>query len=209
MKKHILYIITLLFSVIIFTSPSAKAHKVRVFAYESGGEITAEAKFGSDRPAKNSAITVETEDGETLLSGTTDEVGIFRFAIPDAAQKKSMNLSIVVNAGEGHRGAWLLTPADYLEESRSPEMQRAALSPSRLENSTQHQVSDISFRDCEQLAAMVEQIVEKEFAPIKRLLAEDREKKIDIQAILGGLGYIFGLAGIALYFKGKKDGEKK
>ena len=56
---------------------------------------------------------------------------------------------------------------------------------------------------------MVEQIVEKEFAPIKRLLAEDREKKIDIQAILGGLGYIFGLAGIALYFKGKKDGEKK
>ena len=59
-----------------------------------------------------------------------------------------------------------------------------------------------------QLEQIIEQVIEKELSPIKRILAENSEQKLKLQDILGGLGYILGLAGIAAYFQSKKSGGK-
>jgi len=56
---------------------------------------------------------------------------------------------------------------------------------------------------------VVEKIIVRELIPIKRKLAEGSEQKLTLRDILGGLGYIFGLAGIAAYFQSKKSGDKK
>jgi nickel transport protein len=204
MKTLILSSLTL-FVAMLFSSQTALAHKIRVFAYESGGEIIAEAEFGSGRPVKNSNVIVETDNGVQLISGTTDDNGTFHFAIPEKAKQEAMELNIIVNAGQGHRGSWLLEPADYLTDPPPPENQSTSVSAAVQENSVQ----DTSSGSCDQVAALVEQIVVKELAPIKRTLAENMEKKIDLQSILGGLGYIFGLAGIAFYYKGKNNGDNK
>ena len=48
-----------------------------------------------------------------------------------------------------------------------------------------------------------EKALDKKLAPIMRTLAEMQEQKIRLTDVLGGLGYIFGLVGVAAYFKRK------
>jgi nickel transport protein len=48
-----------------------------------------------------------------------------------------------------------------------------------------------------------EKALDKKLAPIMRTLAEMQEQKIRLTDVLGGLGYIFGLMGVAVYFKRK------
>jgi len=49
----------------------------------------------------------------------------------------------------------------------------------------------------------LEKALDKKLAPIMRALAEMQEQKIRLTDVLGGLGYIFGLVGVATYFKRK------
>ncbi len=51
---------------------------------------------------------------------------------------------------------------------------------------------------------LVEKIVERKLQPIQRRLAESQENKISLIDILGGLGYIIGLVGLAAYFQNRK-----
>lgn len=52
---------------------------------------------------------------------------------------------------------------------------------------------------------VIEKALDKKLAPIMRTLADMQEQKIRLTDVLGGLGYIFGLVGVAAYFKCKKD----
>jgi nickel transport protein len=49
----------------------------------------------------------------------------------------------------------------------------------------------------------IEKALDKKLAPIMRMLAEMQEQKVRLTDVLGGLGYIFGLVGVAAYFKRK------
>jgi nickel transport protein len=49
----------------------------------------------------------------------------------------------------------------------------------------------------------IERALDKKLAPIMRTLAEMQEQKVRLTDVLGGLGYIFGLVGVAAYFKRK------
>ena len=49
----------------------------------------------------------------------------------------------------------------------------------------------------------LEKALDKKLAPIMRTLAEMQEQKVRPTDVLGGLGYIFGLVGVAAYFKRK------
>lgn len=208
MNTRIYNTVIILVSILLLSVSQAQAHKVRVFAYESGGEIIAEAEFSSGRPAKNAEVSVESADGMLLLSGKTDENGIFRFPVPAGAQGGRDDLTIVVNGGEGHRGTWLLNATDYLAADASP-------TPSPQEHSLpvmqkNEKDEDKHFIDnCSGLEVRLEKLLARELAPIKRTLAENQEKKVDLRDILGALGYIFGLAGLAFYHQAKRKGKEK
>jgi len=53
----------------------------------------------------------------------------------------------------------------------------------------------------------LEKVLDKKLAPILRSLAEMQEPKIRLTDVLGGLGYIFGLMGVAAYFNSR--GKRK
>ncbi|MCU0605015.1 MAG: hypothetical protein MUC33_20405 [Desulfobacterales bacterium] len=53
----------------------------------------------------------------------------------------------------------------------------------------------------------LEKALDKKLAPILRTLAEMQEPKIRLTDVLGGLGYIFGLMGVAAYFNSR--GKRK
>jgi nickel transport protein len=51
-----------------------------------------------------------------------------------------------------------------------------------------------------------EKILDRKLAPISRVLAEMQEQRVRPTDVLGGLGYIFGLVGVAAYFKRRPGG---
>lgn len=184
-------------------STSALAHKVRVFAWQEGDTVFTEAKFSGGNPAKN--VDVFIEDNSThqrLLSGKTDEKGNFSFTIPTPSPQ---SLQVIVDGGDGHRNSWTHT----LEtENENLTVEKTAAPPATLTKKnlqpTQPQ-GYISNLDMEKITALLETVIDKKLGPIKKTLAESKDKGPSLQDILGGIGYIFGLAGIAAYYKSKKQ----
>jgi nickel transport protein len=198
---------TLPLLLIMLGSLPVHAHKVRIFAWEESGIVNTEVKFSGGRPAKNAQISVTSvQDKQELLTGTTDSEGLFSFPVPDAAKTNQYNLEITVNSGDGHKNSWLLNAADYLQVTgKTPRQQPESPSPSPLQAAKQvppeQQNSTVVVIDQEQLSQIIESALDRKLGPIKRSLAEQQNNKPSLQNILGGIGYILGLAGIAAYFK--------
>lgn len=186
---------------ILSTASLAFCHKIYVFAYEAGGNITVEGKFTNGRPTRDGKVEVVDIESKTLYAtGTTDNEGIFTFPVPQKASEKKATMSVSVDLGEGHKGSWLLEPDDYVSES---VQQDAAEVPMHT-----HSPSPQGSPSLPEIERVIKAVVAEELAPIKREMAQQANRKPDIQDILGGLGYILGIAGLAAYFSSKKK-EKK
>ncbi len=211
MRYTTLLQLTLPLLLIILSSLPSNAHKVRVFAWEESGIIHTEVKFSGGRPAKNAKISVTSaQDKNELLTGLTDSNGMFSFPIPDTAKKNHYNLVIAVNSGDGHKNSWLLNAADYLQVTKNTHQQQPSpSSPTSLQAAQlappEQQKSTAVVVDGEQLSQIIEAALDRKLGPIKRSLAEQQEHKPSLQDILGAIGYILGLAGIAAYFKSQKN----
>jgi nickel transport protein len=79
------------------------AHKVNVFAYVEGETVHTESYFPDGRPVAGGTIEVMDRHDTILLAGKTDDKGLFSFPLP-----KKEDLTIVINAGMGHRNSYLL-----------------------------------------------------------------------------------------------------
>lgn len=198
---------------------SAFAHKVRVFAYTEGDNIVGETAFSGGKAAKNVAIEIYNEADNAIITETkTNDRGEFSFPIPDIARAQRLNLRIVVNGGDGHKNSWLLNAEEYLPaaetDNNKPAQTSAVPTP---DNTTPAQKAVPAQPDVdltkqlmseETLRRIVEESVEKQLRPVKHMLAANKEKQISLQDIISGLGYIFGLAGVAAYFSSRKKTEK-
>ena len=213
MKKFPAFIFCLF--LLLFLAGPAAAHKVRIFAYSESGKIVGETEFSGGRTPKNAEIVVMNQaDGKVLATCRTDENGNFSLKIPEAARKGHLNLKLVVKDGEGHQGEWLLNAEDYLNDSADDEVvpdetladrQPATASPSPSAAAAGHPATTGNMTITpEALKKIVEQAVDRKIAPLKRILLENQDKGPTIQDIMGGIGYLIGLAGIAAYFKSKK-----
>ncbi|MBW2658398.1 MAG: cobalamin biosynthesis protein CbiL [Deltaproteobacteria bacterium] len=188
------------------------AHKVRIFAWEEGGTIKTESVFSGGRPAKSAQISVTSgQDRKLLLSGKTDEDGMFSFPVPATAKENQSDLEITVNSGDGHKNSWLLEARDYLQTTgngtppRPPPVAPDTFPGQPTTTPDLQQKGTVSAADQAELYNIIESALDKQLGPIRRSLAELQDKKVSLQDILGGIGYILGLAGIAAYFKSQKN----
>ncbi|WP_456386951.1 hypothetical protein [Desulfolithobacter sp.] len=204
----------------------ALAHKVRIFAYAEGDTIIGETAFSGGRAPKDSKIIVkDAASGRILLTTRTDDHGEFSFPIPGEAKQKGLDLLIVINVGEGHRGQWKLTADEYLDQPPTPSpskatgptpdtttVQRVGPAPpvATVEGGAASARQQITVWDETVLRRVMEETLDKKLGPIKRMLIENRDQGPRIQDIMGGIGYLIGLAGLLAYFKAKTNkGEKK
>lgn len=180
---------TLFFSTVCF------AHKVRIFAWGEGNIIHTESQFSGGRPAQNATVTIiNKRTGEELLRGTTNTKGLFEFPMPDSSIHE---IDIVVNSGDGHKNNWLY---QLTEQDTSKEKDHAQEAQAKTSNTG----SNVLPLTEAQLTTIINDSLEQKLAPIRQQLAEASEQKPDLKDILGGIGYIIGLAGIAAYMKSKK-----
>ncbi len=90
------------------TTP-ALAHRLLVFAYTEGDTVHTESRFVPANPVRQGKVSVmDAKSEKVLVTGKTDDQGKFSFKLPPQAAAQKLDLKIVVEAGMGHRGEFLL-----------------------------------------------------------------------------------------------------
>jgi len=188
----------------------AQAHRVLVFAYAEGDTIFTESKFIPNDPVRQGKIEVlDAKTGQTLLTGTTNDQGKFSFKIPDQAIAQKMDLKIVVEAAMGHRGEWLLKAANYLTGAHTAGIPAAGPAatpaPSATAAPAAAPAATAGTINQQGLEAALNKVLERQLGPINEKLTDLTIHRTTLPDILGGIGYILGLFGVAAYFLSKRQ----
>ncbi|CAB1056165.1 hypothetical protein D1BOALGB6SA_899 [Olavius sp. associated proteobacterium Delta 1] len=189
---------------------SASAHRVNVFAWAEGDTIYVASKFAGGKKVKAAKILVLDPKGDELLAGRTDDQGEFSFKVP-----KPTDLRIVIVAGQGHQGEWIVRAAEIADMSSKAASETSTENLIRSDQNNAVSLKSMGSGaatpdtavEPKELEAVIESILDKKLKPIARMLAEIRQKEPTVRDIFAGIGYIFGLAGIAAYVHSRKKKE--
>ena len=185
--------------------PAAWAHRLNVFAFVDGGEIQVESYFSRGNPARQGKVEVtDAATNVALVTGLTNEDGIFRFPMPGGVRDRGHDLLVRVNAGEGHEGEWRIPAAELGQPSVDAvcvvrQLQGEAAVP--LPAAQTGQAVSLSPQELEQIITAA---LEQKLAPIRQMLADQYNAGPSLRDIIGGLGWLIGLAGMAAYFKSRR-----
>lgn len=170
---------------------SAIAHKVSVYAFIEDGMVYVEGYFFDGAPCKACPVEVRADlGGSVLLVADTDEQGHLEFEAPQAYP-----LYLKMAAGQGHA-------ANFVLEGRQEPMAEIYI----LESQRESQGKELE--DCSgDMEALVDAAVKARIAPLRQEISRLRaaSERPGITEIIGGIGYIIGLAGIWLYFRKKNE----
>ncbi len=164
----------------------ALAHRVTIFAWVEGDTVYTQSKFSSGRKAKGAQVLVFDSDGSRLLEGKTDDNGEFSFKIP-----KKTALRILLKASMGHMAEWTIPAEDIAEAADINELPVSAA---------------VSLNQ-QEIKKLIDESLDKKLAPIINMLVDSRDQGPKITEVIGGIGYIFGLVGVALYFANRRKKE--
>ena len=175
---------------------SVLAHKVSIFAWVEGDTVYTLSKFSGGKMVRKGTVAVYDTVGDKLLEGLTDDRGEFSFKIP-----KTAALRVVLIAGAGHKNQWDLPLAEI--EGRPAET--AAGGTDAPPTAEESENTLFSTSDAASLQAAIEKALDKKLKPVMKLLAESKQSGPSLSEVLGGIGYIIGLVGIAAYFKRRRE----
>ncbi|MDR3320555.1 MAG: cobalamin biosynthesis protein CbiL [Desulfovibrio sp.] len=194
---------------ILFSTP-ALAHRVNIHAWPDGDSVRVHCGFSRNSPAKDSRVTVyDAADGKELLSGVTDGNGDFRFAVPEQAHTDG--LRIRVNAGAGHENEWRMESREFARNSDAPDQIRPdSQNPPTVhfDNSTTAMPARNDVLALTEVRVVVSEVLEAKLAPLRRDVAALSNPEPGVREIVGGLGWLVGLAGITLYLRSREQGRR-
>lgn len=193
-----------LVALFVLLSGAALAHRVNIFAYVEGGDVVVECSFSRSNPVRQGTVEVYDQGGEMLLQGQTDQAGHFRFPVPEQALGSKSGLTIRLLAGEGHQNEWTVDWSELAGAALSPAATRAKDAPtpavSAQTDVTPSQTLAAALTRTE-LEEIVNAALDAKLAPIKRAVLE--KSGPGLTEIVGGIGWILGLVGLAAYFKSR------
>ncbi|MGL4667739.1 MAG: hypothetical protein ACRCWR_07400 [Saezia sp.] len=197
------------------------AHSVYIFAWADGTQICTESYFTQKSKVRGGEVKMIGVSGETLAQGVTAEDGVVCFPLPAKAQP----LEFIVLAGAGHQGRFSLrenewtvavnatnevvpasgetrqpTPLPFVEPNTTPsssiaEIPQQSVSAPLLLDSTSE----------ESLRTIVREELQKQLSPMRQYMAEKMEDKTPgIREIVGGIGWLIGLAALASWWSQRK-----
>lgn len=198
----------------------ALAHRVNIFAWVEGGAIRCESSFSSGNPARDAKVTATLAGSDTVMgSAVTDAKGRCALPITPELRAAKADLIIEVQAGEGHRNTWTMPAEEYLvapvveagkaaatattqaAAGAAPEgdaPKAAAPAASAVGPSAGTAVDEAALR------RIVAEAVAEQVAPLRHSLAAMQSGGPRMADVAGGIGYIVGLAGIALWARSRR-----
>ena len=205
-KKIIGFLLISAVLILVAGAGPAWAHKVYVFAWAEGDQVITDSYFSKSQKVINGKVNVYGPNGDLLVEGTTDKNGAYAFVPP-----AKVDLRIEIDAGTGHRGEYILT-ADELPASAGTGAPSPAPEPKSPQTTTEgggekatEETPPVATIDSQTLKAVVTEALDRKLRPLERSIADLRkEQGPGVTEIFGGIGYIIGLMGLALYFKRPK-----
>ncbi len=190
----------LLLALLVLCGGTAWAHKVKVFATVEGRTIRGYVYFPGGGRARGVKVEVFGPADQKLGETLTNENGEFTLGV-----KVRCDHRLVVDTPGGHRATYRVGAAelpDDLPPLEGGEASRAA-PPTELPRTsgTQPPTSRAAAIQSADVKETIREAVQKAVRPLREQL-ERLEEKRRLQDILGGIGYILGLAGISFYFLG-------
>jgi nickel transport protein len=176
----------------LFFSGSAYAHRVMIFGWVEGDRVMTQSKFSSNRAVKGGEISVYDSTENRILSGRTDTQGEYSFQIPSQER-----LRIVLATAAGHRAEWTMTK----KELESPSQNHAHSGNEGAKIQPEEPVSGNCQQEMQEVA--FEKMLDKKLRPLMRHMAESEQAHTSLRDILGGIGYIIGLVGLAAYMRSR------
>jgi nickel transport protein len=171
------------------------AHKLNVFAFVEGKELSGQAYARGGETIRGAAVNVFAPDGEKLAETKTDDEGNFRIPV-----KYRCDHRVVVDAGGGHTAEYTVPaselPGDLPARDRSAVLAAAGTPPPPTtvvpapSPGVPHAVHGDIEADVESLTHQVAEL---------RKDLDAFQQRLRFQDVLGGVGYILGLAGLWYY----------
>ncbi|MCB1775807.1 MAG: carboxypeptidase regulatory-like domain-containing protein [Candidatus Competibacteraceae bacterium] len=185
MTNHTLGLVVFAISLSVVSEPTW-THKLKVFATAEGSRLAGYAYFTPGGRPHQAAVTVTDADGNVLATTITDDEG--RFAVE---AKRRVDHHITVGGGDGHVATYTIK-ADELPDRLLPSL--PASLPQTGEASKKIlpalPASDADWR------AFIDQSIARQIRPLREQL-DAYQEKIWWHDVLGGIGYILGLGGLA------------
>ena len=174
------------------------AHKVNVFAWAEGDTIFVEGFYPGGKKSQNSLVEVFNPAGTKLLEGRTNNKGEFSFKVPD-----NTDLRIVLTDSTGHKD-------DFILHAGSPGGAGSLPSSAVAEKHSRSVGESVSVRaDIHQLETVIDEALDRKLDPVIKLIRDSHKQGPSVTEIIGGIGYIFGLVGVAVYFSNRKKGARR
>ncbi|WP_261841424.1 hypothetical protein [Aliamphritea ceti] len=173
----------------------ASAHNVVGGVYAIGSTIEGEAGFSNgDMASAGTKVIVTDAAGNVLLETETDDEGFFTM---EATTR--IDHIFRMEMGSGHVLEMTL-PAEELSESLAGGDTAVAASAAKASTGSAVQYDEAAMQ------GMIEKAVAKQVKPLRKELRAFQEKA-GLQDVLGGIGYIFGLCGIGMWWRQRKQAQ--
>jgi nickel transport protein len=174
----------------LFASGEALAHRLNVFAAHDGTRITGEAYFSGGARARGIMVRALGAGDTVLAEVRTDADGNFAFPALTPTE-----IEIVADAADGHIARFRLTADDM---GAAPARDAATAAPPAAGTALPAAPAT--------LEQAVDRAVARRIAPLQRQIAE-YESNIRLHDILGGIGYLVGIAGIGFWWLARREGR--
>lgn len=169
---------------------AAQAHQITLYALADGNTIRGHALAQGNEPVAGVTVTAYDPGGHVLARAVTDERGQFRLEA-----KRRVNHRLVLDAGPGHEAEFIIPAAELPADGPPVETPRptpAEADAAALPSSPGH--PDLRA----ELAELRSQLADL------RLELQRRDQRARLSDVLGGLGWIAGVAGVVFYFLGTR-----
>jgi nickel transport protein len=176
-------------------SGPAFAHKLKVFAAAEGTRILGSTYFAGGSAAGGVRVEVRDAQGRVLAQLAPDPEGHFAYTA-----EAPIDHVVVALTGDGHQASWTVSSTELagaFPES-APQQAHPAPQPPAGGAPAAAVRAPGNVPDPQVLAA-IEAAVARQVRPLREELAADRDRA-RLHDILGGIGYILGIAGLALWW---------
>ncbi len=207
-RLFIFYMAALL---VLMTAAGAHAHRVNVFAYADGEAVRVDCSFSRDQKVRHGKLLMtDAQTGAELMRAETDEKGAFSWRPEASFLQSGHGVKIHLNAGEGHQASWTLEGAELsvlggVSQSVHGTAPQPAVGKDLSAARNNAAPGGAAAYPGPEWEIKMDALLEARLAPMRQMLGQALAALQDdsprIRDVVGGLGWIIGLLGMAAYMR--------
>lgn len=184
---------------VVFATASSLAHGLKLFALANGARIEGTVHFAGGGEAAGVRVTVKDASGAVLAKLAPAPDGSFAYQA-----RGPVDHLIVARSRDGHRAEWWVAATELVPGFAGDET-RGAVDAESVPVAARAASPKPAPLVEPALEAAIERAVARQVRPLREELASAREV-FWLRDILGGIGYLVGLAGLGLWWRARRAG---